>query len=75
VSALVAPSSDRALGDSAAMLSTNSQRIGTSESEPSSSSTAWSDPDVSESQAACVTAFDLLQQVKETGMDLRWAPP
>ncbi len=44
----MAPSSDCTLRDSAAMLSTNSQRIDTSESDPSSSSTAWSDPDVSE---------------------------
>ncbi len=55
-SALVAPSSDCTLRDSAAMLSTNSQHIDTSESDPSSSSTAWSDPDVSESQAACQCA-------------------
>jgi hypothetical protein len=56
---VVAPSSDCTLRDSAAMPSTNSQRIDTSESDPSSSSTAcqWSDPDsdVSESQAACAT--------------------
>ena len=53
----MAPSSDCTLRDSAATLSTNSQRIDTSESDPSSSSTvtAWSDPDVSESQAACAT--------------------
>ena len=54
----MAPSSDCTLRDSAAMLSTNSQRIDTSESDPSSSSTAWSDPDVSESQAACATLRD-----------------
>jgi hypothetical protein len=58
-------SSDRTLGDSAAMLSTNSQRIGTSESEPSSSSTAWSDPDVSESHAACAS-------LRDTSSSLLW---
>jgi hypothetical protein len=66
----VAPSSDCTLRDSAAMLSTNSQRIDTSESDPSSSSTAWSDPDVSESQAAYATLRDTSSSLLSIGPDI-----
>jgi hypothetical protein len=69
-SALVAPSFDCTLRDSAAMLSTNSQRIDTSESDPSSSSTAWSDPDVSESQAAYATLRDTSSSLPSIGPDI-----
>ena len=68
----MAPSSDCTLRDSAAMLSTNSQRIDTSESDPSSSSesTAWSDPDVSESQAAYATLRDTSSSLLSIGPDI-----
>ncbi len=62
-----------------AIYCTNSQRIDSSESEPSSSSTAWSDPEVSASglrdppRHVVVTTLDLLQQVKGAGTDLLWA--
>ena len=66
----MAPSSDCTLRDSAAMLSINLQRIDTSESEPSSSSTAWSDPDVSESQAAYATLRDTSSSLLSIGPDI-----
>ena len=52
------------------VLSTNSQRIDTSESDPSSSSTAWSDPDVSESQAAYATLRDTSSSLLSIGPDI-----
>ena len=58
------------LRDSAAMLSTNSQHIDASESESSPSSTAWSDPDVSESQAACATLRDTSSSLLSIGPDI-----
>ena len=57
--ALVTLSSDCTLHDSAAKLSRKLQRTDSSVSEPSASSTAWSDPVVSESQAACTTLRDI----------------
>lgn len=52
------------------MLSTNSQHIDASESESSPSSTAWSDPDVSESQAACATLRDTSSSLLSIGPDI-----
>ena len=68
-------SSDCALHDSATMLSRKSQRTDSFVSEPSSLSTAWSEHEVSESQAAnpsrhvVVAALKLLQQAGQRCKD------